>query len=360
MSTTGHRHPFLGKYKARFRPPPKEQVTPASSSTRACLLSSQVMPVRTCVPPTFLPGDSLLPLLLLLPPQVAAKADGTVVALDMQLYANTGHSMDLTFSIVERAMFHSDNVYRIPNMRVRGFLCRTNTPSNTAFRGFGGPQGAVFCEMWMDRVAKELGLPPDEVRRRNFYQEGDTTHFGQPLLLCRVKACWDEVVESSGYAARRAAAAQFNAQNRYKKRGVAVTPVKFGISFTSTFLNQGGALVHIYTDGSVLVTIGGVEMGQGLFTKCTQVAASVLGVPMGKVFISETSTDKVPNASPTAASASADIYGEATYQACLQLKARGSDELLPCLLFSEEACLDWSLALPPVLDSRPCFAECES
>lgn len=217
--------------------------------------------------------------------------------------------MDLSFSIVERAMFHSDNCYRIPNLRVRGFLCRTNLPSNTAFRGFGGPQGAIFCEMWMDRVAKELGLPADDVRAKNFYKEGDKTHFGQPLLLCRVGACWEEVQRTAAVVERRRAAAEFNAGNRYKKRGIATTPVKFGISFTTTFLNQGGALVHVYTDGSVLVTIGGVEMGQGLFTKCAQVAAATLGVPMAKVFISETSTDKVPNASPTAASASADIYG---------------------------------------------------
>lgn len=229
--------------------------------------------------------------------------------------------MDLSFSIVERAMFHSDNAYKIPNMRVRGFLCRTNTPSNTAFRGFGGPQGALFCEMWVDRVAKELGLPPDAVRERNFYGEGDATHFGQPLVLCRVRACWDEVVASAGVAERREAAKAFNALNRYRKRGIAVTPVKFGISFTTTFLNQGGALVHIYTDGSVLVTIGGVEMGQGLFTKCAQVAASVLGVPVDKVFLAETSTDKVPNASPTAASASADIYGAPEYRCADRLSS---------------------------------------
>lgn len=268
MATTGHRHPFLGFYK------------------------------------------------------VAVTPEGKIVALEMTLYNNAGNSMDLSHSILDRALFHSDNCYNIPNVRVSGYVCKTHMPSNTAFRGFGGPQGALLAEMWVDRVAVELGMEPEELRARNFYAEGEVTHFGQALHLNRIHACWEAAVTGAGVTARRAEVAAFNKGNRYRKRGLAVTPVKFGISFTATFLNQGGALVNMYTDGTVLVTIGGVEMGQGLYTKMTQVASTTLGIPADRIFISETSTDKVPNASPTAASASADLYGEAVLDACQQLKAR--------------------------------------
>ncbi|GLC34818.1 hypothetical protein PLESTB_001167600 [Pleodorina starrii] len=255
--------------------------------------------------------------------KVGFTSAGRVVAAELDLYNNAGNSMDLSHSIMDRALVHSDCVYKVPHMRVRGHMCRTNQSSNTAFRGFGGPQGLMFAEMWIEQIARTVGKPDAEVRSLNMYDEGDVTHFGQTLEHCRARACWDKVMESSDYEQRRAQVAQFNAANRWRKRGLAATPTKFGISFTTKFLNQAGALVHIYhMDGTVLVTHGGVEMGQGLHTKMAQVAAQALNVPLSKVFISETSTDKVPNASPTAASASSDMYGGAVLDACRQLKER--------------------------------------
>ncbi|GMH39295.1 hypothetical protein BSKO_07193 [Bryopsis sp. KO-2023] len=268
MQITGHRHAFLSKYKVGFN------------------------------------------------------SDGKIVAADVKLYSNAGNSLDLSVPIMDRAVLHSDNSYKIPNMRINGRLCKTNTPSNTAFRGFGGPQGSLLTEMFVDRVARVLELKPEEVRSRNLYSAGDVTHFGQRMEDCQVRRCWEEVVASSSYSDREVAVAQFNAANRFRKRGLALTPTKFGISFTAKFMNQGGALVHVYTDGSVLVTHGGVEMGQGLHTKMCQVAASALKVPLTSVFISETSTDKVPNASPTAASASSDLYGGAILDACQKINKR--------------------------------------
>ncbi|GFR49634.1 hypothetical protein Agub_g11707 [Astrephomene gubernaculifera] len=254
--------------------------------------------------------------------KVGFSAAGRVLAAELDLYNNAGNSHDLSHSIMDRALLHSDCVYKVPNMRVRGHLCRTNQSSNTAFRGFGGPQGLMFAEMWIEQIAKTLNLPDAEVRSLNMYREGDVTHFGQVLEACRARACWEQVLASSEYERRLQQVATFNLENRWRKRGLAATPTKFGISFTTKFLNQAGALVHVYLDGSVLVTHGGVEMGQGLHTKMAQVAAQALNVPLSKVFISETSTDKVPNASPTAASASSDMYGGAVLDACRQLNER--------------------------------------
>ncbi|EFJ45339.1 hypothetical protein VOLCADRAFT_63971 [Volvox carteri f. nagariensis] len=254
--------------------------------------------------------------------KVGFTADGRVLAAELDLYNNAGNSHDLSHSIMDRALLHSDCVYKVPNMRVRGHMCRTNQASNTAFRGFGGPQGLMFAEMWIEQIAKTLGKPDVEVRTLNMYKEGDVTHFGQVLEHCRARACWETVLGSSSFTERRDKVAEFNSENRWRKRGIAATPTKFGISFTTKFLNQAGALVHIYLDGTVLVTHGGVEMGQGLHTKMAQVAAQALNVPLSKVFISETSTDKVPNASPTAASASSDMYGAAVLDACRQLSER--------------------------------------
>ncbi|XP_005932779.1 xanthine dehydrogenase/oxidase isoform X1 [Haplochromis burtoni] len=241
---------------------------------------------------------------------------GRVVALDVTYYGNAGNSMDLSQAIVERALFHMENSYRVPNIRGRGFLCRTNLPSNTAFRGFGGPQGMMVAESWMTDVAQSLGKSPEEVRRLNLYMKGDSTPFNQVLDQITLDRCWDECMSRSGYQQRRIAIDLYNRQNRWTKRGIAVVPTKFGISFTALFLNQAGALVHIYTDGSVLLTHGGTEMGQGLHTKMVQVASRVLGIPSSKIHISETSTNTVPNTSATAASASSDLNGAALKNAC--------------------------------------------
>ncbi|CAK6983920.1 xanthine dehydrogenase/oxidase [Scomber scombrus] len=247
---------------------------------------------------------------------------GKVVALDVSYYSNTGNSMDLSLSIMERALFHMDNSYNVPNIRGRGSICRTNLPSNTAFRGFGGPQGMMIAESWMMDVAQSLGRPAEEVRRLNLYMQGDSTPFNQILDQFTVDRCWDECLARSDYEKRRAAIELYNRQNRWTKRGLAIIPTKFGISFTAVFLNQAGALVHIYTDGSVLLTHGGTEMGQGLHTKMVQVASRVLNVSSSKIHISETSTNTVPNTSPTAASASSDLNGAAVQNACEILAER--------------------------------------
>ncbi|XP_065044468.1 xanthine dehydrogenase-like isoform X1 [Musa acuminata AAA Group] len=247
---------------------------------------------------------------------------GEVLALDLQLYNNGGNSLDLSCSVLERAMFHSDNVYDVPNMRVRGQVCYTNFPSNTAFRGFGGPQGMLIAENWIQRIAMELQRSPEEIRELNFHNEGSMLHYGMILQSCTLTQLWDELKTSCDFVKARANVNHFNLHNRWRKRGVAMVPTKFGISFTTKHMNQAGALVQVYTDGTVLVTHGGVEMGQGLHTKVAQIAASAFNIPLSSVFISDTSTDKVPNASPTAASASSDLYGAAVLDACEQIKAR--------------------------------------
>uniref|UniRef100_A0A3Q3B804 Xanthine dehydrogenase n=1 Tax=Kryptolebias marmoratus TaxID=37003 RepID=A0A3Q3B804_KRYMA len=249
---------------------------------------------------------------------------GKVVALDVSFYSNAGNSLDLSqaVSIMERALFHMENSYRVPNIRGQGFMCRTNLPTNTAFRGFGGPQGMMVAESWITDVAHSLGRSAEEVRRFNLYLEGESTPYNQILHGLTLDRCWDECLSRSGYEQRRAAAQLYNRQNRWTKRGLAVVPTKFGISFTVNFLNQAGALVHVYRDGSVLLNHGGTEMGQGLHTKMVQVASRVLGVPCSKIHISETSTNTVINTSPTAASVSSDLNGAAVQNACEILQKR--------------------------------------
>ena len=243
--------------------------------------------------------------------KVGFNRNGRLTALDVQLYSNGGNTMDLSRGIMERAVFHIDNTYNIPNVRCHGFVCRTNLPSNTAFRGFGGPQGMMVCENIITNVATFLHMDPVVVRSLNMYRQGDKTHYNQTLDHCTLDRCWQECQTLADFHQRRDALQRFNRTNRYKKRGIAMVPTKFGIAFTALFLNQAGALVHVYKDGSVLLTHGGTEMGQGLHTKMIQVASRALGVPATNIFISETSTDKVPNTSPTAASVGSDINGMA-------------------------------------------------
>lgn len=255
--------------------------------------------------------------------RAAAGPDGKLRALDAKLYCNAGYSMDLTEPVMGRALFHSDGCYKIPNVRVEGFMCMTNTTSNTAFRGFGGPQGLMVAEAYMTHLASALKMSPEELRIRNTYAfEGEKTHFRQLMEKCPLQRMWHELYESCDFAKRNAEIQEFNRQNRWRKRGIAQLPTKFGISFTAKFMNQAGALVHIYTDGTVLLTHGGTEMGQGLHTKICQIVARAFGIPMADVVFRETGTDTVPNASPTAASASSDIYGMATLNACEQIKSR--------------------------------------
>ncbi|XP_072356297.1 xanthine dehydrogenase/oxidase isoform X2 [Scyliorhinus torazame] len=254
--------------------------------------------------------------------KVGYQKNGKIVAVDVKIYINAGNSLDLSSAVMTRALFHIDNAYKIPNLRVIGYVCKTNLPSNTAFRGFGAPQAMLLAECWMNHIVAKCGLPSEQVQKLNLYQEGDLTHTNQKLEEVNIRKCWDECLERSSYHSRRRAVDEFNRQHRWKKRGLAIIPTKFGICFNAAFLNQAGALVHIYTDGSVLLTHGGTEMGQGLHTKMVQVASKALGIPVSQIHISETSTNTVPNTSPTAASVSSDLNGMAVYNACMTLLSR--------------------------------------
>jgi xanthine dehydrogenase/oxidase len=254
--------------------------------------------------------------------KIGVNKDGKIMALDCDLFNNAGWSFDLSPAVMERAVLHVDGCYRIPNMHVRGRVCKTNTVSNTAFRGFGGPQGNFVIESCLDEVADRLNMAPEKLREINFYKDDEQTHFNQSLYDWHVPLMWEQVKKETMYEPRREMIRQFNEKNKWRKRGLAIVPTKFGISYTALFLNQAGALVHIYHDGSVLVAHGGTEMGQGLHTKMTQIAAEALSVPLDNVYISETQTNTVANASPTAASASSDLNGFAVYNACELLNER--------------------------------------
>ncbi len=257
--------------------------------------------------------------------EVGFDHEGKITALNALLVADGGWSLDLSPPVLMRAMLHVDNAYYIPNLVVEGRIAKTNRVSNTAYRGFGGPQGMIVVEEVVDRIARTLNLPPDVVRERNFYYgEGETctTHYGQEIVDNRLDRVWSEAKQRSDYMARRAAIAAFNETSLYKKRGLAITPVKFGISFNKVQYNQAGALVLIYTDGSIQVNHGGTEMGQGLHTKMIQVAAKALGVNVERIRLMSTSTDKVPNTSATAASSGSDLNGQAVKNACEILRDR--------------------------------------
>ena len=251
-------------------------------------------------------------------------AEGVVQGVAIELNSDGGATTDLSFAILERAMLHADNCYFSPAFSVTGSVWKTNLPSNTAFRGFGGPQGMAVMETIIDRIARTLGRDAAEIRRKNFYRAApaDKTHYGQVVEDDRLAVIFDRILASSAYTQRREAAAAFNAGSEFVKRGIALTPVKFGISFTTTFLNQAGALVHIYTDGTVLVSHGGVEMGQGLSTKIRGIAAAELGIDPEYVRVGATNTAKVPNTSATAASSGADLNGMAVKNAIDAIKVR--------------------------------------
>lgn len=251
-------------------------------------------------------------------------ATGKILALKFEQNADAGCATDLSMAILERAMLHADNAYFIPNMSVVGRAYRTNLPSNTAFRGFGGPQGVAGIETVIDRIARFLKMDAAVVRKTNFYGQGknNITHYGQEVELNRLLLIYDELSVSSEYDKRRNEVNEFNAKHEFYKKGLAFTPVKFGISFTTTFLNQAGALVNIYKDGTVLVNHGGTEMGQGLNTKIAQIAAAELGVSLDRIKVNATNTSKVPNTSATAASAGTDLNGMAVKNAIDKLRSR--------------------------------------
>ena len=252
---------------------------------------------------------------------------GRVQGADIMVAGNCGHSADLSDAIVDRAMFHADNAYYLGAVNIAGHRCRTNTVSHTAFRGFGGPQGMMIVERAMDDIARAVGKDPLDVRKLNLYggPGRDTTPYHQQVEHNLLPQLIEQLEISSGYRARRAEITSWNQSHRVLKRGLALTPVKFGISFTLQHLNQAGALLHIYTDGSLQINHGGTEMGQGLHTKIIQIVADTLAIDANEVQITATRTDKVPNTSPTAASSGTDLNGQAAKNAALTLKQRISD-----------------------------------
>ncbi|MES2947016.1 MAG: xanthine dehydrogenase molybdopterin binding subunit [Pseudomonadota bacterium] len=245
---------------------------------------------------------------------------GRLTALKLMMAANCGFSADLSGPVADRAIFHSDNAYYFQDVDIASFRCKLNTQSHTAFRGFGGPQGVILIETIMGDIARHLNLDPLDVRMRNLYSDEaiagtdhkrDTTHYGMCVEDNILQPLLSQLEKTSDYRQRRKAIAEWNTSSPILKRGIAITPVKFGISFTATLFNQAGALVHVYTDGSVQVNHGGTEMGQGLNTKVAQIVADELGVPYHRILCTASDTSKIPNASATAASAGTDLNGRA-------------------------------------------------
>ncbi|MDB6028137.1 MAG: Xanthine dehydrogenase, molybdenum binding subunit protein, partial [Verrucomicrobiales bacterium] len=257
--------------------------------------------------------------------KVGFDAEGCFLAAKIELFSNGGWSLDLSLAVTDRAMFHLDNAYYIPNVEFSGRVAKTNLASNTAFRGFGGPQGMLVIEEIIDRIGRLLGVTPETIRERNLYRgsgETNTTHYGQLIEDNRIQRVWRELKVGSQFEKRRAEIANWNSTQSHYKRGLAMTPVKFGISFTMTHLNQAGALVLVYQDGTVQVNHGGTEMGQGLHTNMAMITARELGLRVENIRIMPTSTDKVPNTSATAASCGTDLNGMAVKNACETLRER--------------------------------------
>ncbi|WP_238367600.1 xanthine dehydrogenase molybdopterin binding subunit [Mesobacterium pallidum] len=255
--------------------------------------------------------------------EVGFDDEGRILAVDGDFFARCGFCSDLSGPVTDRALFHADNAYFYPDVELRSHPLMTHTVSNTAFRGFGGPQGLIVAERIVEEIAYHLGRDALEVRRANFYGPGrDLTPYHQQVTDNIMAEVVDELVATSNYAARRQAVLDWNAKGGIIRKGIALTPVKFGISFTATWFNQAGALVHVYSDGSIQVNHGGTEMGQGLHTKVAQVVAEAFQVDIDRVKITATTTDKVPNTSATAASSGTDLNGMAALNACEAIKAR--------------------------------------
>ncbi len=245
---------------------------------------------------------------------------GCIINID----GDCGHSADLSDAIVDRAMFHADNGYYLADCDIVGHRCQTNKVSHTAFRGFGGPQGMMIAEAMIEKIARKVGEDPLTIRKRNLYREHERnqTQYGMLVENNLLPDLINKLEETSSYWQRRKEINTFNTENSIIKKGLALTPVKFGISFTAKFLNQAGALLHVYTDGSMQINHGGTEMGQGLHTKIAQIVANEFGIPIDDVEVTSTRTDKVPNTSPTAASSGTDINGKAAQNACIAIKER--------------------------------------
>jgi xanthine dehydrogenase large subunit len=254
--------------------------------------------------------------------RIGLDAAGKILAYEVTFYQNAGAAADLSTSILERTLFHATNSYHIPNVRATGISCRTHLPPFTAFRGFGGPQAMFVIEAAIFQAAERMGLEPEALQRRNLLADGDEFPYGQKAKNARARRCFDEAVSAFDLEAARRRVRDYNAANGLSKKGLALMPVCFGISFTSTFLNQAGALVHVYNDGSVAVSTGAVEMGQGVNNKILLVAARTLGVANQRLRMESTCTERVANTAPTAASTGADLNGRAVELACQEIRSR--------------------------------------
>ena len=254
--------------------------------------------------------------------EVGFNDDGEIKALKLKLASNCGMSPDLSYAINERALLHVDNAYFISNLEVDNYLCKTNIATSTAFRGFGGNQGMMAIENIIDNISRYLNKDPCEIRKINFYKKNkkNITHYGMKIEDNVINEIFNKLIKKSNYKKRCLEIKKYNSRNKYKKKGIAITPVKFGISFTTIHLNQAGALVHIYTDGSVHLNHGGIEMGQGTHTKIAQLVSKSFGIPYEKVQISSTNTSKVPNTSASAASSTTDLNGAAALDAVKKIK----------------------------------------
>ena len=255
--------------------------------------------------------------------EVGFNNNGEILALKLMMASRCGISPDLSGAINDRAIYHIDNAYFLPNIEINSYRCKTNTVSNTAFRGFGGPQGMFCIENIIENIAQKLNREASEIRKINFYKDKikNTTHYGMKITDNVIEDIFNKLIKKSNYKKRKAEINNFNKKNKVLKKGIAITPVKFGISFTTTHLNQGGALVHIYTDGSIHLNHGGIEMGQGLMTKLALVASNEFGLNYENIKISSTDTEKVPNTSASAASATTDINGAAIVNAINNIKS---------------------------------------
>lgn len=269
--------------------------------------------------------------------KIGLDKDYNIVAYEATYYQNGGAAADLSPAILERTLFHANNSYFIPNIRATAHPCKTNLPPNTAFRGFGGPQGMFVIESAIDHAAREIGIDPHIIQRKNLLQNGSEFPYGQIVEDCEAANCWDEVVHKYKLDTIQEEIAVFNAKNEFEKKGLALMPVCFGISFTNTMMNNARSLVHVYGDGSVGVSTGAVEMGQGVNTKMIQIAADQFGISQEQVKIETTNTTRVANTSPSAASSTADLNGKALLDACSQIKDRLEVFVRKHLSLSEKA-----------------------
>ncbi|TVQ93558.1 MAG: xanthine dehydrogenase [Deltaproteobacteria bacterium] len=254
--------------------------------------------------------------------EIGLSSDGTILAYRAVLYQNSGARADLSTAVLERSLFHATNAYRVPNVQVTAACCRTNLQPHTAFRGFGGPQGMFVIEAALAHASDHLGIPRHVIQRRNLIREGDVTPYGQPMVRARGERCFDELAEAFDLEGMVSSVKAHNDQRGPTRRGLAVMPICFGISFTKTFLNQAGALLHVYGDGSVGLSTGGVEMGQGVNSKLRDIASQALGIRGERVRLESTNTTRVANMSPSAASATTDLNGNATLEAVRQVRGR--------------------------------------